>query len=82
MKRVVFYKRVNKEQECEICGRQPAKILVVRIWEDGLSYVAGYNMLEDHFCSLRCAKEGYPNAEFVHVRENTIEEINRLGYMA
>ena len=72
MVEMIFYKRTNrKKQRCENCGKQPVRIVIDRIVQNGLSYVSGYNALEEQYCSLSCAKEQHPEGEFILARKNT-----------
>ena len=80
----LFYKRINRKyEECENCGKTGSRVMVVRWVEPNeYSYVAGHNACPAFYCSLQCAKENEGEGEFIQVRENTISEINGLGYPA
>lgn len=80
----IFYKRVNRRnEECENCGKPGVRIMIVRWVYPGVgSYVAGININPTFYCSLQCARENEDGGKFVQVKENTIDEINELGYIA
>jgi hypothetical protein len=65
-----FYKRVNGIYK------------VVRVIENGLSYVDGYNWVADVFEDRDEMEEEYAGFELVRVKRNTIEEILGMGYPA
>jgi poly(3-hydroxyalkanoate) synthetase len=81
---VVFYKKINKKnEECECCHKQGARYKVVRWVKPGeWSFVAGVNIAPSYYCSKDCMKTVESAEEYVKVKENTINEINSLGYSA
>jgi hypothetical protein len=81
--RLVFYKRVNRKYlYCDNCGKQGVKYDVVRVVENGLAYVADYNIDHSYYCSMECLKEAERGDKNIRVKENSIKEINSMGYPA
>ena len=81
---IVFYKEVKRQnEECEHCHKQGVRYKVARWVEAGQwSFVAGVNIAPTYYCSMDCMKEEDKVERYVRVRENTVEEINGLGYPA
>jgi hypothetical protein len=81
---IVFYKEVRKSnEECEHCHKQGVRYKVVRwVYPEGHSFVAGRNVSPSYYCSKNCMMEEEGGEKYIKVRENTVEEINRLGYPA
>jgi len=65
-----FYKRVNGIYK------------VVRVIENGLSYVDGHNWVADEFEDRDEMEEEYVGFKLVRVKKNTIAEILGMGYPA
>ncbi|MFA7019453.1 MAG: hypothetical protein WC239_10770 [Sphaerochaetaceae bacterium] len=81
---IVFYKEVKRQnEECEHCHKQGVRYKVVRwVYPEGHSFVAGRNVSPSYYCSKNCMMEEEKEERYVKVRENSIAEINALGYQA
>ena len=55
---------------------------VVRVIENGLSYVDGHNWVADEFEDRDEMEEEYVGFKLVRVKKNTIAEILGMGYPA
>jgi len=81
---IIFYKEIKRrDEECEHCHKLGTRYKVVRWVEEGKwSFVAGVNIAPAYYCSMSCMREEEGGKQYVRVRENTVKEINGLGYSA